>query len=484
MGESLVTRRSRRSTAGNNRYRAALAATGELPDEHESDADFELIDEEDAFDEDFASDSEKTASEDEVDAERAAQNEEGTRKQPARSQVDKVTAIANARLRATFDPDASGTVSKSPRRTKRKVSFAGSPGKRRKGNKGKADLEIAGNRHSSRVHTMQNTTATAIRLKETAKRRAAQSPKKRTEERAFTQAELIRRALDNEEGNVAEHRGYLKRAEEKRRQARVAKQKLTGPLVRWVSRGEDVVTHVEVSHSFPTANPTSPWGSRYDGSSRPYPAPSSFSYSPTEPASTDLQYPDSMDDIMRNASAWRSQSSTHYQPHVYTQDLAPTSAAAPLTSLLPHATHPSQSSPVYSSYTPSQNNTFSSNSARSSSLAQAPVPPQAARRERVAKNYIVHELDQDADAVKPRWAETMSAVFGDHVDWTSVKAYSSATKRPMSRIRHVCPITGRIAPYIDPRTGVPFADVQAYKTLTALLQHQFTWNEEVGAYTG
>jgi hypothetical protein len=38
------------------------------------------------------------------------------------------------------------------------------------------------------------------------------------------------------------------------------------------------------------------------------------------------------------------------------------------------------------------------------------------------------------------------------------------------------------AKYKDPRTGVAFADVRAYKTLTAALEYEFAWSEKLGCY--
>ena len=49
---------------------------------------------------------------------------------------------------------------------------------------------------------------------------------------------MIARALDNEEGNIVEHRDYLKMEEEKRKRARVIRPTIDGPLVRWVSKTE------------------------------------------------------------------------------------------------------------------------------------------------------------------------------------------------------------------------------------------------------
>ena len=38
--------------------------------------------------------------------------------------------------------------------------------------------------------------------------------------------------------------------------------------------------------------------------------------------------------------------------------------------------------------------------------------------------------------------------------------------------------------YLDPRTGVPYADVRAFKVLTELLEHEYIWNAELGCYVG
>lgn len=46
-----------------------------------------------------------------------------------------------------------------------------------------------------------------------------------------------------------------------------------------------------------------------------------------------------------------------------------------------------------------------------------------------------------------------------------------------------CPITGQHARYLDPRTGVPFASVHAFKTLTQILEHDFIWDKTLGCYT-
>lgn len=54
---------------------------------------------------------------------------------------------------------------------------------------------------------------------------------------------------------------------------------------------------------------------------------------------------------------------------------------------------------------------------------------------------------------------------------------------PIGRITHTCPITGLPAPYLDPRSGVPFANAYAYQILSRILKHEFIWDETLGRYT-
>ena len=51
-----------------------------------------------------------------------------------------------------------------------------------------------------------------------------------------------------------------------------------------------------------------------------------------------------------------------------------------------------------------------------------------------------------------------------------------------ARPRQICPITGRQAHYLDPRSGVPYADSYAYKVLTGLLRQEYVWNAALGCY--
>lgn len=53
-----------------------------------------------------------------------------------------------------------------------------------------------------------------------------------------------------------------------------------------------------------------------------------------------------------------------------------------------------------------------------------------------------------------------------------------------ARPKQICPITGKLAKYLDPRTGVPYADVRAYDVLTGILRHEFVWSPGLGCYIG
>lgn len=129
-------------------------------------------------------------------------------------------------------------------------------------------------------------------------------------------------------------------------------------------------------------------------------------------------------------------------------------------------------------------------------------PPPITRTEKVAKNYVIHELGQSDNVSKPSWNENMEAMFGDHVKWEDLKVYVGKG-RPLctylfsyivfcrdrtnslvlaARPKQMCPITGKIAHYLDPRTGVPYADLGAFRTLTKILNHEYVWNEGLGCY--
>lgn len=433
--ETLVSRRSKRSTAG-NRMEAALAElTVEEVNEAEEDNDFiNDKDEEDVFESDFASTDDEAAAEDVDTEEKAAEDEERRARRSARARVEKATAAAHARQRVTFHPQAETSEkvhNKEPQKLKRRVSL----GVAVNAETGEVIEGGTRQRQSQRSHTIMNTSATVNRMKDAEEKRATIPKKARVVTKAPTQDELIARALDTEEGNIIEHRDYLKLEEEKRARARVVRTALEGPVLRWISRKEHV--RVEVTPPVPAT----------------YPPQYGFVYNPHQGTS--------YSGTQNYQSPFRAYVPAPAGSPMASQGLAATSQPQ---SSIPSANTPSQ--PSYYHY-PAQ---------------PLPAPPPAQERiDDVCKNYIVHELSQDPSTAKPLWKDTMSAMFGDEVKWDEVRVFTGK-QRPLSRPVRTCPITGTPAKYLDPRTNVPFANIAAFKTLTRILSHDYVWSEALECY--
>lgn len=48
----------------------------------------------------------------------------------------------------------------------------------------------------------------------------------------------------------------------------------------------------------------------------------------------------------------------------------------------------------------------------------------------------------------------------------------------------LCPVTGAVAKYRDPKTNVPYANIHAYNTIKACFNHGMNWSPELGVYLG
>jgi hypothetical protein len=275
-------------------------------------------------------------------------------------------------------------------------------------------------------------------------------PKKvKIQTRAPTQAELIARALDTEEGNIVEHRDYLRLEEEKRKRAQAVRTSIYGPVLRWISKGEEAKVVVEAPQF------ARPYGSLY----------------PPVPAYSNSNVPNSI----------KSSSS------------APTSypfSGSGTANLQLHMT------PVLTTATSSQLSGQMSYASASQQLQSIEL------KGKVTKNYVLHELAQYDGVPKPPWADTMESMFGDHVNWEELRVYVGKGRPfserlcivrerglcnwlwPSARPKQTCLITGLPARYLDPRTGVPYANIQAFQTLTRILAHEYIWSDSLGCYVG
>ncbi|KZT68827.1 hypothetical protein DAEQUDRAFT_670793 [Daedalea quercina L-15889] len=493
--DSLVTRRSKRSTAG-NRMEAALAEfrAEDVGMDVEEDVDF-VMERGDAFESDFESTDEEAQAQEELGVleERKDWEDERRPRKASRSRLDRVTAAAHERHKASFNPQLQehGVAEHSSVRAKRRVSVGSVI------NAETGEVVEGSKRQSRRSHTMQNTSETAIRLKDAEEKKSALPKKAKTPMRTPTQHELIERALRMEEGNIKEHREYLSTEEEKRKKARLVRTSVQGPLIRWFSKAEEVTVRVD-----PLPPPAPP-------SYTLTPVPYRYYVPPSQAASPSVASPFAANatphrsflhvsatyhaDLQRSTSS----ASIPLQPHSpsyaanpQAQYASPDAQSQPPTpyghsggSQSASYQPPEQSSSVpYSQPTPYAYPHYYYHQ-QYTQPHRAPSPAQPTERtEKVAKNYVVHELSQQ-ERQQPPWHLTMKAMFGDHVKWEELRVYTSKG-RPLCRPVLHCPITGKVAHYLDPRTNVPFADIAAYETLSKILEHEFVWSDSLGCYVG
>ncbi|KAF8639396.1 hypothetical protein AX17_001521 [Amanita inopinata Kibby_2008] len=489
--ETLVGRRSRRSTAG-NRMQVALAemAVDEESKDLDDDVDFvNYKDEEDIFESDFESTDEEAMQVEVAAGENDVQDEERRAKKQAKSKLEKATAAADARLRVTFNPDAANEDKASQKpKPRRRVSLGlavnvetgevivGDGSGDTEGKNGSTAVGHAKIRQSQRKHTVQNTVETVQRMRWSEEKRAAAPKKTKITRKSYTQGELIARALDNEEGNIVEHRDYLHLEEEKRKRARVVKTAVEGPLVRWLSRVEDVKVTIQPApppsaFSFPvTTIPSSnyPYSFSYR-SGAGYSDLYGFARQHQPPYVTSSSGADTKDSL-----------STANDTRTDAQTVMPVTTPLQISSVVSMPASATTSTSV--TPTPTASSQLLSVSSTPAPNPQEQLQP-VEKIEKVTKNYVIHELGQLDGIRKPNWTETMGAMFGDHVKWDEIRVYVGKG-RPLSRPKQICPITGKQAVYMDPRTGVPYADVRAFRALSGLLEHEYDWNAELGCYVG
>ncbi|RPD70828.1 hypothetical protein L226DRAFT_469597 [Lentinus tigrinus ALCF2SS1-7] len=511
MEDSLVTRRSKRSTAG-NRMEAALAEFNaeELGMDVEEDADFALDkEEEDIFESDFESTDEEGAQEDvDAAAEKLIRQEESRVRKTARSHLERVTALAHARQAATFNPSTIAPPPPDEQKVQKKLSrrvslgFAvnAETGEVLEGGEAEDAIEsgtVLTRRHSMRTHTVANTSATVSRVRDEVRKQSSAPKRAKSIIKAPTQVELIARALDMEEGNIEQHKNYLTLEEEKRRKAQVVRTSVQGPLIRWVSRKEEVTVLVQPPPpsnlpappppSRPTENPYI--RHQYPLQYPPQYTPSQYTpqYPSTQHQQTSNQHPAPNSQLPLSPAGSMSSSgiAPPPQPTAFQQWPPPPARSSYL--------HPSTSStaPISpgTANIPASTSSYASTSSIPSPAPtwtpSIPVPPPSSRpierKETVAKQYVVHELGQTDKTPRPKWNSTMTAMFGKHADWENLRVYTTKG-RPFTRPTQVCPITGKVAKYLDPRTNVPYADLSAYRVLSAILRHEYTWSPRLGCY--
>lgn len=240
----------------------------------------------------------------------------------------------------------------------------------------------------------------------------------------YTQGELIAMALDTEEGNIREHRDYLKNEEEKRKRARVVRTTISGPKLRWVSRLEEVKVPIPPPPTIPqhsTISLSSPsYRSVYGQPGTPF----TYSYASGSLVKTSIP-PATTSSLTQVAtpnftSPYQFQTSPfaiwppNQQPYYPT-----TSTQSALSTSLPPSAEPTyQTFPATTSTTPLPTPI---NSNHPDQPIDSPAPEY--KTEITTKNYLVHELAQHRGAPRPSWVDNMKALFGDHVKWEELKVF-------------------------------------------------------------
>lgn len=265
---------------------------------------------------------------------------------------------------------------------------------------------------------------------------ASQPKKMKIETRRYTQGELIALALDTEEGNIVEHRDYLKNEAEKRKRARVVRTTIEGPLLRWISKKEEIKVAVPPPPTPPAFNyppSLSLYRGAYSTSGHLF-TPMAYSYT-TGTTHYPVNVASSLTQPRAAAASPSSQQPimTTTQFHAYQRYMDPAYSAFPM---WPPALPGQQQASYYQ--TPASTSTVqtpiatsatapppSGNSAPSivQQQTQQPVSEPETRLETITKNYLVHELAQHKNTPKPSWTDTMESMFGDHVKWDEVKVF-------------------------------------------------------------
>lgn len=275
-----------------------------------------------------------------------------------------------------------------------------------------------------------------------------------------TQDELIARALDTEEGNITEHRDYLRLEDEKRARARVVKQAIEGPVLRWVSKKETVQVEIQLPPLPPAAATTATNANLYAAKysfvyasgaggtvgSQAYSMPF-YAYAPLlaqNAASKPQEAVASAPVTVPASSSWNPVVSSagpstslvaHSTPSLPSTSSSNARDPATLTTgaissvppAPPRQQQPQQPQPqVAQPQTAAQPQTSTQAQPPPAPFSYPPVPTAPAiahRTEDVCKNYVIHELSQSTPS-KPPWKDTMSAMFGDHVQWDEVKVFT------------------------------------------------------------
>ncbi|KAM0753528.1 YL1-domain-containing protein [Meredithblackwellia eburnea MCA 4105] len=551
--EYLATGRERRANQG-NRMRALLEEETafeeeEMFKEEVDDVDFQTKDEEDIFDSDFGSTDEGEGDDDEgedagekqLEREAKAERKEARNKkkkahmpfvpQFARQTKQSRKAVPEASTSAnTLDGTSEG-----PPPKRRKISLA-------------AINAIAGitPRESSRQSAVAFKKDVEVRLLESEQRRATVPKPVKKVTQSLTQADLIAEALETEEINRASLLAFYAAEEDRRALDRIAamRYEIVGPRLTFLSRLEGV-SRTETNGTVGKGKGKSVEGEAVNGKNgvkggkmesgrrrliEVLGESGKEGWKATVPEGAAALVDSASSEAKKDAIVTENSSE---DPGDSAKGLLPASTLAGATADHPPDTSPSTAVPEDSrdsradskadaapsgpSIESKQAEPSSNSRASRKSTALPATDPDvettprsnehssSSNHDAYSRNYVILS---DFEGTKQ---DEMRAVFGDHQDWGNFKIVPSRS-RVLNRKVPMCPVTGLPASYRDPATMTPYANLGAYRVLSALvadrnastsssaqtitavtskkkstpavLPPHFAWDPTVGAFTG
>lgn len=155
------------------------------------------------------------------------------------------------------------------------------------------------------------------------------------------------------------------------------------------------------------------------------------------------------------------------QPEAQQQQQQPQPSQTPL---LPHTSLPASTSQQQAPIHPSLMPSVSAQHPPEQVPEQVPVQPPPVVEITSTRNVVI------LDGFEDLTAEARQAY--------SVFSGTKKQSKPSKHVAELCAITGNSARYRDPTTGVPYANMAAFKKLKELQQHRYQWSSMLGCYVG
>lgn len=326
-------------------------------------------------------------------------------------------------------------------------------------------------RSSLRQSTVTHTQKTKARMMETNQRQALYRKRPKSVVPVKTQDVLIREALELEERNVASLADLLNKEEEKKRQARVVRTRIEAPVVRWISRIEKPL---ERPHRPDVEDLGTPEGR----------GPAATAVVRTGAALEDDVPPPDIN-TRQQATLERAE----FGIQVATTPISVANLV--VDNSMPFSTFTRQSllevggnrgHPSLHGDGPPAPATDSS-SAEPPTASGNPLGTESRLTGGLVRNYVVLEVASGSDRNRYKMSDT-EAFLNGRKEWSHHAAEEQEMIRARAQLLRdpTCVVTGLKAKYIEPRSGIPYANARGYQVLSKVLRHEYVWAQGMGCY--